>query len=95
MGKERCVCGRVGSGMGVLELTLALTPPGRVVTWHRRRFPRGKLQHAIGHAVAPEISRFLLRARDISPLVSSGRERELRVKKRKMRAVVRTGPYYS
>ena len=92
MGKERCVCGRVGSGMGVLELTLALTPPGRVVTWHRRRFPRGKLQHAIGQAAAPEISRFPLRARYLAARIVEGKAKAPG-KEKKMIAVVRTGPH--
>ena len=55
MGKERCVCGRVGSGMGVLELTLAVTPPGRVVTWeqlNQRRFPRVKHSIRISQAAS-------------------------------------------
>jgi hypothetical protein len=82
--------------MGVLELTLALTPPARLVTWeqlmHRRRFPRDKQARGnIGQAASRDLA--ISPARDISPLVSSGGKRKLWVEKMKA-VVIRTGPHY-
>ena len=72
--------------MGVLELTLAVTPPGIGVGF------RESSTQSESAKPPPDISRFLLRARYLAARIVEGKAKAPG-KEKKMIAVVRTGPH--